>query len=121
MTDVGRRMSNAEALDVTGRTHRDGSVAPTIPHERSTMSRSASTFRLAPRLRGASSNVRNRNRQIRSSSFTASHSQGEKPQGQRHHSIWSAIARVESMASKPQRDHPEHGRSGNSASPAGKR
>jgi hypothetical protein len=39
MTDVGRRMSNAEALDVMGRAHRDGSVAPIIPHARSTMSR----------------------------------------------------------------------------------
>jgi hypothetical protein len=47
MTDVEWRMSNAEALDVTGRAHRDGSVAPTIPHERSTMSRFASTVRLA--------------------------------------------------------------------------
>jgi hypothetical protein len=44
MTDVERRMSNAEALDVTGRAHRDGSVAPIIPHERPQMSRFASTF-----------------------------------------------------------------------------
>jgi hypothetical protein len=44
MTDVERRMSNAEALDVTGRTHRDGSVAPIIPHARSQMSRFASTI-----------------------------------------------------------------------------
>jgi len=50
-------------------------------------------------------------RQVRSSSFTASHSQGEKPQGRSSMSIWSRDRAGRQVTQTPQRDRLEHGRS----------
>jgi len=63
---------------------------------------------LAAASRGSKLNLRNRNRQVRASSSTASYSQSVKPHGRRRCSM-SADAQIEQRRETPQRDRAEHG------------
>jgi hypothetical protein len=83
MTGFERRMSEAVALDVTGRL-----CARSDRLHRSISARAIEecpTLRARFNCRGdAALNARNRKRAFRMSSFTASYSQGVKPHGRRH-------------------------------------